>query len=303
MPFFRLAPGLRCADNQRMASPTSSDLINHQVELNTGTADNWMGYAPHRRRVTGLIIEQRQTPSARVAVLGAGNCNDLDLAALGASFASIDLFDLDAAALARGVKRQGAGEGGTVILHGGVDLSGALDGLGALGNAAEMRLAMPPAIADRTFDVVASTCLLSQIVQSAVRATGETDVRLVPVVLGLRQAHFGWLARMLAPGGTGVFVSDLVSSDSCPELLTCNDQDAASLMDTAIRKRNFFTGLNPYAILQMVQDTGELNGQLTSLRLHDPWIWTIGKRAALVYAITFHRRGSVQRGVRQQEPR
>jgi hypothetical protein len=129
-------------------------------------------------------------------------------------------------------------------------------------------------------------------VLSAVRALGETDARLLPVALGLRHAHFALLVRMLAPGGAGVFVSDLVSSDSCPELLTCNDQDAASLMGTAIRMRNFFTGLNPYAILQMLVDTSELNAQVACVRLHEPWIWPIGKRAALAYAITFRRRAN-----------
>jgi hypothetical protein len=276
-----------------MAVLAASALIHYQVELNSGTADHWTGYAPHRQRVTGLIIGQHPRQEGRLAVLGAGNCNDLDLAALGASFASIGLFDLDATALLRGVRRQGIEEGVKVMLHGGVDLSGALEWLGGLGDTAEITLTAPPALAASGFDVVASTCLLSQIVLSAVRALGETDARLLPVVLGLRQAHFALLVRMLAPGGTGVFVSDLVSSDSCPELLTCHDQDAAALMGTAIRMSNFFTGLNPYAIVQMMADTSELSEQVAGVRLHEPWIWPIGRRAALAYAITFRRRANV----------
>jgi hypothetical protein len=277
-----------------MAALAVSALINHQVELNIGTADHWTGYAPHRQRVTGLIIGQHPTQELRLAVLGAGNCNDIDLVALGASFASIDLFDLDAAALTRGVKRQGVEEDVKVILHGGVDLSGVLERLGVLGDTTEMTLPSPPALAASSFDVVASTCLLSQIVLSAVRALGETDARLLPVVLGLRQAHFALLVRMLVPGGTGVFVSDLVSSDSCPELLTCHDQEAASLMGTAIRMSNFFTGLNPYAIVQMMGETSALRAQVACVRLHEPWIWPIGRRAALAYAITFRRCANVR---------
>jgi hypothetical protein len=69
--------------------------------LNRDTADSWHRYSEHRARVTALA-----PGGDSCAVLGAGNCNDLDLDALTGRYREIHLIDLDAEALERARARQ-----------------------------------------------------------------------------------------------------------------------------------------------------------------------------------------------------
>ena len=55
-------------------------LVARQLRLNRETLDNWPLYRSHREAVADLICRPPQPASARLCILGAGNCNDLDLA-------------------------------------------------------------------------------------------------------------------------------------------------------------------------------------------------------------------------------
>lgn len=98
-------------------SATKLTLI--EVPWRTGTS-----FASHRRRVTDLIVDRSFRQDSRLAVLGAGNCNDLDLKILAASFAAVDLFDLDAKVLARGIRFQLMESSPCLFMHGDVDFTG-----------------------------------------------------------------------------------------------------------------------------------------------------------------------------------
>jgi hypothetical protein len=60
-------------------------------------------YSNHRAQQMALVGGWR---GERLAVLGAGNCNDLDLTTLAGSFREIHLFDIDAQALEGAYRRQ-----------------------------------------------------------------------------------------------------------------------------------------------------------------------------------------------------
>ena len=54
--------------------------LTEQQRRNAAVADAWARFAPHRARVMELLLaaaEGRTFP--RLALLGAGNCNDVDL--------------------------------------------------------------------------------------------------------------------------------------------------------------------------------------------------------------------------------
>ena len=57
----------------------------------------------------------------------------------------------------------------------------------------------------------------------------------------------------------------------------------------AINAKNFFTGLNPFAIQAELQTDADFAGQITDIRLHSPWRWDIGKKQFAVTAISFRR--------------
>jgi hypothetical protein len=78
--------------------------------------------APHRKRVTREVL--RLAPRQRICVLGAGNCNDLDLVALRTTFGELHLVDVDGEALALGLERQGLSKDAGIRAHPGVDVAG-----------------------------------------------------------------------------------------------------------------------------------------------------------------------------------
>ena len=62
-------------------------LVARQLRLNRETLDNWRLYHSHREAVADLICRPPQPTSSRLCILGAGNCNDLDLARFSGRFA------------------------------------------------------------------------------------------------------------------------------------------------------------------------------------------------------------------------
>ncbi len=66
------------------------------------------------------------------------------------------------------------------------------------------------------FDVVASTCLLSQLVGNAFHSVGEGHPRFLDLVRAIRLAHLRLMTGLRRAGGTAVLVTDLVSSDTFP---------------------------------------------------------------------------------------
>ena len=59
-----------------------TSLRQRHVANNAESRDAWALFGPHRDAVTRLLLGGLGAGPARVCVLGAGNCNDLDLAAL-----------------------------------------------------------------------------------------------------------------------------------------------------------------------------------------------------------------------------
>src|SRR5262245_2519766 len=84
-----------------------------EVGNNRQTRDCWDAYSSHRAQTTDAVLAAgRKLPNAATSacrslcVLGAGNCNDVDLAALCSHFGSVTLVDADRDAVASGVQRQ-----------------------------------------------------------------------------------------------------------------------------------------------------------------------------------------------------
>ncbi len=180
---------------------------------NRTTRDAWRRYAPHRARVMGLL---EAGPAGTLAILGAGNCNDVDLAGLAARFDAIALLDIDTKACRAAARRAGV----EVAIHD-VDLSGVLgrltrwrrqppgpDELRALPAAAveAVRAAVPA-----RFDVVLTSGVLSQLVWSAMETFAVTDPALRGVALGSVVAHLQVASSLLRPGGALVVVADTLA--------------------------------------------------------------------------------------------
>ncbi|MEU2718825.1 hypothetical protein [Streptomyces sp. NPDC007205] len=204
--------------------------------------------------------------AGRLVVLGAGNCNDLDLAEVASVFREVHLVDIDSDAVQRGVERQRMGSAPVLRVHGGVDVT-------------RMLQDCPSGV--ESADVVVSAGVMSQLINGAASEGLEAAG-----LLRVRDAHLQTMMGLLRQGGRGVLVDDVVSSDTCPQLPATPQDQLPLLLSRLLEERNFFTGCNPFAIAQkLAMPPLRATGQAVS----PPWRWDIGTRSYLVCAVSFRR--------------
>jgi hypothetical protein len=265
----------------------------YQARVNRNVANNREWYAGHRARVTDLLVAEGR--GGDLCVLGAGNGSDLDLPALGERFDTLHLVDLDGAALAR--CRAGAPPAlqDRLVLHPDVDLSAFTARLDAWGEAfpseAELGHAAQPAIHDvlrrlgRTFDLVVSTCALSQLAVPYHRAWLLPAPAWASLHAAVTAVHLATIAGAAKPGGTGILIFDVLSSKAAPAL-----RELAPAGVPAFAARHVAEGgrlePDPAGLLARLAGLGRL---VASPRLTEPWLWNIGAETQLVYGLAFSR--------------
>ncbi|MBI2478026.1 MAG: hypothetical protein HYV60_05085, partial [Planctomycetia bacterium] len=105
----------------------------------------------------------------------------------------------------------------------------------------------------------------------------------------VRREHLRRLIGLVAPGGTVVLVTDVVSSRTVPELATSSAAELPTLVGRAIAQRNFFSGVNPFVLKHLLETDESLATQLADVRLSNPWVWDLGPRLYAVCALTARR--------------
>ena len=271
-------------------------LVARQLRLNRETLDNWRLYHSHREAVADLICRPPQPASARLCILGAGNCNDLDLARFTGRFAQIDLVDLDRQAMAAGLQRQSPSNPGGISLHGGIDLTGILKSLDTWERHRPGRASIDHCIREARafaglpclgrFEVAASMCLLSQIVESVVSVTGPKALPM-ELVRALRQRHLWLLAELLAPGGVGYLVTDfaLEPGGGHPTQRAYPDSENAPAPPG-----DAFLGVNPQEIRALARNDAILRTRVRQARMSPSWLWRQNPRRTLrVCAVQFQK--------------
>jgi hypothetical protein len=264
-----------------------------QLVRNRDSRERWSNYTSHRERILNILTAN--TPAnGRLLLLGAGNCNDLDLSALLRHYSELHLVDLDSEAMLLGVQRQGMATDSRLSLFGDVDVTGVanwccrwnpndLPGRGeyaeALQRARDHRWSQlrPP------YDVTASIGLLSQLVETVLLALGERSPAAWELVAAVRLRHVQLLLESVRPGGQVVLGTEVVSSTTCPELLRADSENLGTVLARAIQARNFFTGLNPVMIEALFRESPQLTGQVQAIERIEPWLWDFGPR---IYACT-----------------
>jgi hypothetical protein len=268
-------------------------LTEFQQRANAQSASHWVLAADHRRRVMQRI-ECNAPAQGRVLVLGAGNCNDLDLPRLLARFTEVHLVDLDDDALRQAVARQGVQNAPSLKLHGGHDLTGVWDSLDQLSTERP-----DPALLEKTleyaarprltgvngpFELVVSTCVLSQLIKGVADTLGEAHPQFLPMISAVRLGHLRLLADLAAPEGRMLVITDFVSSDSAPDVATAREEQLEDLSRRLLEKRNFFHGLNPSVLAHLWRSDAQLAAATANLQVASPWRWDFGARSYLVTA-------------------
>lgn len=248
-----------------------------------------------------LLLSQEGCAAGRICLVGAGNCNDVDLAALLTRYEGIDLIDWDADALAAGVRGQNLHDDRRITCHDGVDMTGIA---GELANWSPSRLPshqtidawrrqtveLPLPVRNGSFRTAASLCVLSQLVELCVVTLGADHPQLVDLVQAVRLAHLRQLAGALEPGGRGMVITDLVSSDTAQGLDQVPAADLPLFLRSLLSERNFFTGLHPGSLLTAISSDTVLSASTGEVAVIPPWLWLLGPRTYAVYAVRFRRR-------------
>lgn len=287
--------------------PGGVDPSARQRFYNRSSEGSWVSFAAHRREVTARLAAAGGQPGASLGVLGAGNCNDLDLLRLAEAYASIHLLDIDAAAMQGGLAHQFAtAPAGAQGLRERIrlvpcDLTGALEVCHEYavaptsGNLGRLRgaLALLPAVAagGGPFTTVASTCALSQLVSIFRRAMGEGGAELGPVGELVRLQHLRTVAALAAPGGTAILFADVVSSETEPRMLDAPAAELAALMERVCREGGCFPGMNPAGLVRLLDGPPLKDCWAGAPEGSAPWVWDLGPRSYLVTAITCRRKG------------
>lgn len=255
----------------------------------------WEKAHEHRRNITVMLGRLAEQGAKSLCVFGAGPCNDIDLKALCAMFEQVTLVDINSETLKAGVSKQQALNFPNLELLGGVDLFGASQVLESYHQAKDeasfdtiLETVSQHEIPQvGTYDCVASTCLLSQLLFEASKTIDETHPRFVHVLRAIRLRHLKLMKSALNPGGHGLLITDIVSSDSLPELLE-EEIDLKETLRVAVDEKNFLHGLNPAMITRAVADKA-FAGELTSVSISEPWRWVAPAKTYGCFAIKFVR--------------
>jgi hypothetical protein len=210
------------------------------------------------------LLDQHLAVGARVAVVGAGNGDDLPLRQLSRRAAHLDLIDLDAAALRRARRRVPFARNVHAIVE---DVTaGAADTIvqRARGEAVTVDLPAPTPIGHGAYDVLIADLVASQLLFPALSDSGLPGSEIDEVLLSTGQALTNSVvARMhaAAPRGLVVHVHDiLVWSDGHKQpfpleaVLALAETDPAAAL-TLAQQGNMPYGCDPRTASQSIGAT------------------------------------------------
>ncbi len=277
-------------------------LTARQIENNSESSNSWERYEPHRNRVTSLLSSLCPDARASLTILGAGNCNDLDLPELTRLYSAVHLVDIDGSALRAGVSRQNISDSSGIHLHADCDVTGLYSELAEsvrMGNAGPEEIdRFARKAADMTVPslpppghVTASLGLLSQLIESVGECFGLNE-RSIPLIQAVRRRHLRLLVEQTRPGGRILLVSEFVSSDTAPALLTIDDERLPGLVSQLLAQRNVFSGLHPQIVTADLAALTRENTRLCDVAVTAPWKWTFFSRTYAVFALTARRETS-----------
>jgi hypothetical protein len=287
--------------------PTISILDEHR-RRNFTTRGRWEAIARHRERVMNLIAEasepiskvpesdqgvlfQGMAPSRRptICILGPGNANDIDLKQIAHDFESVTLVDVDEAAVERAMSSLDHDVLSQINRCCPVDLTGVLPVLESwrrTGRPHDSQLSAvrrtarsAPRPTTETFDVVASTCILTQLIDAVYMSLPMRDPRSVELLMAVRDRHLEMILELLNPGGVGVLVTDFAVAEPEHELFALDELLLApSTTTTGMRRQYFFLGTDPFEIREYYKRLRGPGPTVDDVRLRGPWRWEVGNR-------------------------
>ncbi|HEY6077886.1 MAG TPA: hypothetical protein VIW29_03745 [Polyangiaceae bacterium] len=278
--------------------------VQHQAQIasNLSGLAHYDSFASHRDASTHLILQSGSSagPGPRLCVLGAGNAFDLDLSALLGRFAELHLVDIDPSALERARARVAPSERARVLSHAPLDLSGMFEHIERWGRmqVTPRELALAPAAgAERIaaalpgpFDVVVSTCLLTQLQLQLLELLGDQHRLFGALRQFLSLTHLRTLAALSQPLGQALLITDLCESAVFPAGRPRDSADLEPLLRELVRVGHVIHSSHPELLTLTLQDDPVLARSFTSVKQSAPWLWQNGPELRfLVYGLILQR--------------
>jgi hypothetical protein len=282
------------------ALPGIDKLESLQSFINKETAAGWRQYSHHRASIMRLIEEKAKGNRLDGAcILGAGNCNDINLPRIAELFSVVHLIDIDRTAIDCAISHYEYIRD-QLTVHAPCDLTGmarqavAASSLGSR-HAEELMRSAVSSVPDvgvprETCGLVVSTSVFSQLVATVSLIVNPSTPGFTGLVAALRKSHLDLMISLLAPSAPGIFVGELASSEMCPVLFEAQPHELPRLTRRLVEERNFFTGMNPFALAATTLGNAVRNGLVRDVALHAPWIWQLDPtRCYLTYAVSFRK--------------
>lgn len=259
-------------------------------------------YEQHRQKTMELVslaaAELSGVAERTVSVLGAGNCMDLDLQQLAMLFHKVTLLDVDRRAVESGVNAVESLQTSRVEILAPIDLAfplattqaAALSGTDSIAQFCKQLESPLATLSVAPADVVVSTCVLSQILSVLTNLVADKHPQFLSLIQAVRRGHLVRMLQLLKPGGRGILISDLVSSETTPSLSSIDSVSLPKLLAQALATGNFFSGLHPGIMLQDLETGLNIAPYIESPVMVAPWRWQMGPRTYAVYAINFRKR-------------
>ena len=246
-----------------------------------------------------------------VVLLGAGNCLDVDLPRLTELFSKVHFVDLDRDATGRAIKKAGIASD-RIQVTAPADIAEPLlsltdeiiDNLDAESSPELLQqLASGNGVADvPESDVVVSLCVMSQLFDSLRQLFTENHPLFAHLLQAVRIGHLRRMLSMLRRGGVAILLTDIVSSDTVPDLASSTAESLPPLVRQLVSSGNFFSGTNPANVLRDLNILSHLPDGAESVHTIDPWLWHVGDRAYAVYGLRIQKKLPVEEMPDQELP-
>jgi hypothetical protein len=269
--------------------------IEAQKRSNRSSAALRDAFAGHREHGTALVLAAA-APGARLCVLGAGNCLDLDLEKLAERYQEIHLVDIDDGAVRAAFERQSPDIRAKVSVHAPVDISGfggRLDRWAAGSVTPDEILRHPTTVCEdlarvlpAPFDVVVSSCVLTQIQLTLLHVLSDAHRLFEPLREMSGLAHLRAIATLTAQGGRAILATDVASSVDGSLDPGAERRDARDVLRETIVAGRAIDVADPRHLAWLARVDPML---ARTVRVSEPvaaWWWQNGpERTFLVYAI------------------
>jgi hypothetical protein len=208
--------------------------------------------------------------------------------------------DIDAEALGRGKASFAPDARDRVVLHAGLDLSGfaaRIDEWGErfpdnveIAQAARVAIAAILAQIGRTFEIVLSDCVLSQLAIAYKRTLIMPRPHWGTLFSSITAVHLATLTGSVAPGGRGILACDVAGANASPVLCDFRGTDGADL-DAFVRAQAAAGHLqlepDPEVIVERLTSPA-LKSLVEAPQVTPPWLWDTGD-TLVVYGLVFRR--------------